>query len=241
MALYAISDLHLSLSCDKPMDVFGAGWHNYTDRIYENWTQTVKDSDLVIVGGDISWAMYLEDTYKDLQFLNSLPGKKLLLRGNHDYWWMSIAKMKAFFEANGFETLSFLQNDAFGYGGSLIAGTRGWLLPSADGFGSKDRKIYERELIRLELALGAMKKLEDKSETETKKRVAVFHYPPFDKDGTPDAQIIELLSRYSVTDCIYGHLHGMACRGAFNGKYGDINFCLTSADFLEFRPLNLDF
>ena len=240
MSLYAMSDLHLSLSCDKPMDVFGAGWHNYTDRIYENWTRTVKDNDLVIVGGDISWAMYLEDTYKDLQFLNSLPGKKLLLRGNHDYWWMSIAKMKAFFENNGFETLSFLQNDAFCCDNSLIAGTRGWILPSSDGFGSKDRKIYERELIRLELALSAMKKLEEKSETEIKRRVAVFHYPPFDKDGNPDTSVTELLSRYSVTDCIYGHLHGMACKGAFNGKYNGVNYSLTSADFLEFRPLNLD-
>lgn len=241
MALYAMSDLHLSFSCDKPMDVFGAGWQNYTERIFENWTGTVKDNDLVIVGGDISWAMYLEDTYEDFQFLNSLPGKKLLLRGNHDYWWMSIAKMKAFFEGNGFDTVSFLQNDAVCFGDSLIAGTRGWLLPSNDGFGSTDRKIYERELIRLELALEAMAKLEEKSEVKAKRRIAVFHYPPFDKDNIPDSRITELLSRYSVTDCLYGHLHGLACKGAFNGKYGGINFALTSADFLEFRPLNLDF
>ncbi len=240
MALYAMSDLHLSFSCDKPMDVFGTGWHNYTDKIYENWTETVKDNDLVIVGGDISWAMYLEDTYEDLRFLNSLPGKKLLLRGNHDYWWMSIAKMKAFFEENSFDTLSFLQNDAIAHGHALIAGTRGWLLPDSDGFRSKDKKIYDRELIRLELALGAMKKLEEKSENQIKRRVAVFHYPPLGKDNVPDSSIMELLKRFSVTDCIYGHLHAGACRGAFNGEYDGISFSLTSSDFLEFRPLNLD-
>ena len=144
MALYAMSDLHLSHSVKKPMDIFGPSWHNYMDRIKSGWTKTVSNDDTVIVGGDISWGMYLEEAREDFEFINALPGKKLLLRGNHDYWWESLAKLKAFLKENGFHSIEFLQNDAYLFEGRVICGTRGWITPQSDGFGAKDRKIYER-------------------------------------------------------------------------------------------------
>lgn len=240
MALYALSDLHLSLSANKPMDVFGSSWHNYMERIYNNWQSVVSDDDLCIIGGDISWAMYLDDALEDLRFLDSLPGRKLLVRGNHDYWWESLAKLKAFTASNGFESVSFLQNDGFLYGDCSIAGTRGWLLPGSDGFGADDRKIYERELIRLELSLQGVRRMEEQSGISGFRRIAVLHYPPVDSSGNPDEGISAILARYGVSECIYGHLHGPAVRSAFCGVSGGIRYRLTSADYLEFMPCNLD-
>lgn len=239
MALYAMSDLHLSLSADKPMDVFGSAWHNYMERIHDNWHSCVSADDLVIVGGDISWAMYLEDAFEDFKFLNELPGRKLLVRGNHDYWWESLAKLKAFVSSNGFDTVSFLQNDAFVFKHTVISGTRGWTIPSSDSFAVSDGKIYDRELIRLELSLRAAKKLKD-SDASVRRHIAVLHYPPVSPAGIPDEGIASLLRSFGVTGCIYGHLHGPACSESFTGVADGIEYALVSADHLSFKPCNLD-
>lgn len=240
MALYAMSDLHLSLSASKPMDVFGPSWHNYMEKIYSNWNEIVTKDDTVVVGGDISWAMYLEDAYEDLKFLDSLPGKKLIMRGNHDYWWQTLSKMKSFFQRNGFSSIDILQNNAFVIGDKSVSGTRGWILPSSDSFRADDRKIYERELIRLSLSLDALEKEEAQNGGSTYERIVVLHYPPVNANGGADRNILEILRKYSVKKCIYGHLHGNVGQSAFCGNIGGIEFRLVSSDYLKFIPCNLD-
>ncbi|MBE7049834.1 MAG: serine/threonine protein phosphatase [Ruminococcaceae bacterium] len=236
MALYAMSDLHLSLGVEKPMDVFGNSWHNYMKKIKFQWNKTVGKDDTVIVGGDISWGMYLDEAKEDFAFLNSLPGKKILLRGNHDYWWESLSKLRAFLLKNSFDTIEFLQNDAMVVQEKVVCGTRGWILPQSDGFTGKDRKIYERELIRLSLSLEKGKKI-----SEGREVICVFHFPPLKSDGSLDPSIGEILHKNSVKRCLYGHLHGQVAKSAFEGVSEGIEFRLVSADFLEFTPYNLDF
>ena len=241
MALYALSDLHLALSVDKPMDVFGSSWSDYMERIRCNWHDIVAPDDLVIVGGDISWATYLDELTEDFLFLDSLPGKKLLIKGNHDYWWESVTKMRKYTQINGFDSISFLHNDAFVYNGFSVAGTRGWLLPDSDGFGSEDRKIYERELIRLRLSLDAAAKLEEKNPQNAGCRVAVFHYPPVDiTSGRPDEHVLAILREYGVKKCVYGHIHGPKLKDAFCGMADGIEFVCASADYLNFTPYKID-
>lgn len=241
MALYAMSDLHLSLSAPKPMDVFGSSWHNYMEKIYSNWNDVVKEGDTVIVGGDISWAMYLDEAYEDLKFLHSLPGRKLIMRGNHDYWWQTLAKMKAFFKENGFSSIDILQNNAFVIENKSVAATRGWILPSSDSFKADDRKIYERELIRLSLSLDALIKEEKENGGNVYERIVALHYPPVTANGTADEGIFEILKKYCVSKCIYGHLHGNVGQSAFCGNLDGISFKLVSSDYLKFIPCNLDF
>ena len=238
MALYALSDLHLSFGTDKPMDVFGSLWQDYTDRIFTNWTQTVTGDDTVIIGGDVSWATYLDETKKDFEFINSLPGQKIIIKGNHDYWWESITKLRSYTASMGFSTMNFLHNSAFIYCDWSIAGTRGWLLPGADGFGKDDKKIYERELIRLALSLDEAVKQEEASGGNYR-RVAVLHYPPVKSDGTPDEGFLSVLKKYGVEKCIYGHLHGAGMMQGFTGSSQGIEFILTSADYLKFCPLEI--
>ena len=237
MAIFAISDLHLSLSADKPMDVFGSAWHGYMDRIRENWQKNVTPDDLVIIAGDISWAMYLDEAKEDFSFLNSLNGHKLLVRGNHDFWWSSFAKLKAFTKDKGFDTISFLQNDAFVWQNTVISGTRGWLTPGDAPFSESDARIYERELIRLELSLKSAQKLKNNS---ISRHIVAVHYPPVSSDGIPDEGIASLLAAFGVTDCIYGHLHGPSCAQGFSGTSGDVRYALTSCDHLSFTPFKLD-
>lgn len=237
MALFALSDLHLSLGADKPMDIFGPSWHNYTDRILSNWNRTVAADDLVIVGGDLSWATYLDEARADFEFLHSLPGKKLLIKGNHDYWWESVTKLKAFVTDNGFDSIEFLHNSAYIYEDFVIAGTRGWILPSSDGFGSEDEKIYNRELIRLGISLGEASKLMENSGDY--KMTAVLHYPPVLSGGKADDGIMDVLLRHNVSRCIYGHLHGGGLNTAFCGNIAGVEFTLTSADYLDFTPVKI--
>ncbi len=239
MALFAMSDLHLSLSADKPMDIFGFRWQNHLEKLSENWNKTVTSNDLVIVGGDISWAMYLEDAKEDFAFLNSLNGKKLLIRGNHDYWWESKAKLSAFIEENGFDTINFLQNDAFIWEDTIISGTRNWIVPETDGFSSKDKPIYERELIRLSLSLDASEKLKS-ANPQINRTIAVLHYPPFSYKDAVDKKIEKILLSHSVKVCLFGHLHGPSCENAFTGDKNGIKYILTSADHLSFTPYKLD-
>lgn len=239
MAIFTMSDLHLSLDTDKSMEVFGRAWDNYIQRIYHNWNNTVKDTDTVIVGGDISWAMQLKECKKDFDFLNSLPGNKLLFKGNHDYWWESMTKMKAFAVDNGYHTFTFVQNNAILCEDSLICGTRGWSLPGDGGFGHDDEKIYNREVLRLELSLKDGEALAGIKGLEPKKRICVLHYPPFTKSGVPDEGITGLMKAYGVTHCVYGHLHGLGLTGAFEGEHEGISYRLVSGDYLGFVPAKI--
>ena len=224
MALYAIGDTHLSLRSDKPMDVFGGGWEGYVDKLREGFAP-VEDSDTVVLCGDLSWGMSLEEARDDFAFLNSeLPGEKWLLKGNHDYWWTTASKMNAFFAANGFTRLHILHNNCALYGDTALCGTRGWFYE--EDRGEHSAKIFNRELIRLEASLKAAGERE---------KICFLHYPPLYR-GYRCQEIIDLLERYQVRVCCYGHLHGASHRLAIEGVQGNVDYRLVSADFVGFRP-----
>jgi len=239
MAIFTMSDLHLSLDTDKSMEVFGHSWNNYINRIYDNWHATVGSDDTVLIGGDISWAMHLKECKKDFEFINSLPGKKYLFKGNHDYWWESMTKLNAFLTENEFCTMQFVNNNAFICEDALVTGSRGWILPGESGFGPDDEKIYKRELIRLELSLQYGEELCEKSDFLPKRRICILHYPPFTKERTLDEGILDILKKYGVTHCFYGHLHSASAKNAFDGVCDGIEFRLVSADRLEFNPIKI--
>lgn len=229
MSVFAISDLHLSFGTDKPMDVFGGRWENYTQKLSENWNKIVNKDDLVLIPGDISWAMNLDDTFKDFCYIDKLNGKKLFLRGNHDYWWSTLTKMNNFVENKGFTSISFLQNNAFEWDNIVICGTRGWTIAKSNS-SENDKKIYERERQRLILSLeeaAAMKKDEI---------IAAMHYPPIETNDTCGG-FSDILRAYNVKECIYGHLHGSAHKFAPTGTINDIKLRLVSCDYLNFIPL----
>ena len=204
--VYAIGDLHLSLSVpNKAMDVFGAHWKDHTERIKEAWQDTVSEEDLVLIPGDISWAMYLNDAIADLAFIGGLKGTKLILRGNHDYWWQSVTKVRAALP----EKMFALQNDVFRFGDICVCGTRGWTVPESAHFKeSADRKLYERELIRLDLSLKALPK--------DVYAIGMLHFPPFSETGEKSG-FSERFKEAGVHDVVYGHLHGASCKYMFNG------------------------
>ena len=220
MSIYAIADLHLSFGTNKPMEIFGSNWENHTEKIRKNWEETVKQDDLVLLPGDFSWAMYLSDTYQDFAFLNSLPGRKILLKGNHDYWWSTLASMYRYLEENNFKNIDFLQNNSYEYENYIIAGTRGWSTLDCED----NKKILKRENIRLELSLqDGIKKY-----GEEKRIIACMHYPPA-------PEFIETMKKYNVTQCIYGHLHGPSHKDRIEGIKQGINFKLVSSDYLDFK------
>ena len=226
MALYAIGDTHLSLSSGKPMDVFGGGWTGYVDKLKEGFSQ-IRPEDTVVLCGDLSWAMGLEEAREDFAFLNALPGKKLLMKGNHDYWWNTAAKMERFFQENGFTTFHLLHNNCHFYGDIALCGTRGWFYEEdREGHGTK---IFNRELIRLEASLKA---------GGEKEKFCFLHYPPL-YQGYRCQEIIDLMERYGVTRCYYGHLHGGSHRLAASGKHGGIEYHLVSADYMGLLPEKL--
>lgn len=224
MALYAIGDLHLSLGTNKPMDVFGPKWANYVERIRENFSK-LNDDDVIVIAGDISWGMSLEQSLPDFQFIDALPGRKILLKGNHDYWWGTASKMKKFFAEHDITTLDILYNNAFFYGGHAICGTRGWFYEEAGGE-AHDRKIMLREVGRLETSLKA---------AGDKTKLVFLHYPP-KYLGYECPEILDLLDAYHVPLCCYGHIHSRGCRSAFQGMYHDTEFRLLSADYISFCP-----
>ena len=223
--VYAIGDLHLSLSVpDKAMDVFGARWKDHAERIKEAWQNTVREDDLVLIPGDISWAMYLQDAIADLAFIGSLRGKKLLLRGNHDYWWQSVTKVRTALPEGTFA----LQNDVFRFGEITVCGTRGWTVPESAHFKeSADRKLFERELIRLDLSLN---RLEPGTTA-----VGMLHYPPFSESGEKSA-FAKRFEEAGVKHVVYGHLHGASLKFAFNGEKDGVTYHCVSADSLDFAP-----
>lgn len=230
MALYSIADLHLPLGIDKPMDIFGARWENYVERLADNWQSKISRNDTVVMPGDFSWATYLEQSYKDFEFLNKLNGRKILLKGNHDYWWTTMNKLGEFIAGNGFESIFFLHNNSFMYDDTAICGTRGWIHPAWDSFGEEDKKIFDREVLRLELSLKSAEKHNE---------IYVFtHYPP--RSGKLETNaFVEMMEAYEVKKCIYGHLHGTAHKNAVEENIGGIEYRLVSSDYLNFNPVLL--
>ena len=223
MALYAIGDTHLSLGSSKPMDVFGGGWEGYVDKLREGFAH-VKPEDTVVLCGDLSWGMSLEEARADFAFLNALPGRKLLLKGNHDYWWTTANKMNAFFQANGFDTLNILHNNCYFYGDLALCGTRGWFFE--ENAAPQSAKVFNREVMRLEASLKAAGERE---------KLCFLHYPPL-YQGYSCPEIVALLERYQVRACYYGHLHGGSHRLAMEGTFGTVSYHLVAADYLRFLP-----
>lgn len=226
MALFTIADLHLPLGCDKPMDVF-PGWAGYLPKLEQAWRSMITPQDTVVLGGDISWAMKLEETQADFAFLQQLPGRKIILKGNHDYWWTTMAKMNDFLAANGFDSLSFLFNNSYEVDGVSLCGTRGWLF---DDTAPHDAKVMARETGRLRMSLQA---------ATTARRFVFLHYPPLCTNAVAP-QMIEVMQEYGAERCYYGHLHGDAIRWAVQGKRDGIAYKLVSADALAFVPLKIE-
>lgn len=228
MALYTISDLHLGFNLEKPMDIFGENWRKHTDKIRTNWLNEISEEDTVLISGDISWSLRSEDSVYDLGWINELPGKKIIGKGNHDFWWSSITKMNAMYE-----NTKFLQNNFYKYGEYAICGTRGWICPNSSNFTEKDDKIYKRELIRLKLSLDSAKN------NGFNKIIVMMHYPPVN-DKFEESDFIKIYKEYNVEKVIYGHLHGPVLRGKlFVGTIDGIEYILTSADYLDFKPLKI--
>lgn len=229
MALFVIADLHLSLGADKPMDVF-PGWKDYVNRLEKNWRAAVSEEDTVVVAGDISWAMKLEDSQEDFAWLHSLPGQKVILKGNHDYWWSTRSKIDGFFAQNGFDDLHVLHNCAYRVGDVAVCGTRGWLYNSET---EEDKKIVNREAGRLLASVAEAKSLGGRP-------VAFLHYPPV-YDNMECAEILEILSQNGISDCYFGHIHGQyAARRALVGEYKGIRMHLISCDFVNFSPVRVE-
>lgn len=228
MALYAIGDLHLSFGSDKPMDVFGSGWENHPQKLREAF-QILRAEDVCVICGDLSWAMSLEEAEEDFRFLDGLPGTKILIKGNHDYWWGTAASMNAFFERKGFTTLRILHNGSIPYGEDMaLCGTRGWFCEEETG-SPHDRKVMNREILRLETSLKA---------AGDRTKLCFLHYPP--RFGSYVCrEITELLKSYRVGLCCYGHLHGPSHRAAVQGTVEGVRYRLVSADYVGFRPQKL--
>ncbi|WP_028509954.1 metallophosphoesterase [Ruminococcus sp. NK3A76] len=228
MSLFVIADLHLSLGVDKPMDIFG-GWDNYVQRLEENWQRLVSPDDTVVIPGDISWGMNLEQSKADFDFINRLNGRKIISKGNHDYFWNSRKKMEDFFQANGFDTLHIMHNNCFEYEGIGICGSRGWINETGD---PDDVKVLKREAQRLEVSITA-------AEIQGLVPVVFLHYPPVFADSV-NVEIFDVLMKHNIRYCFYGHLHGgVAHSKSVNGLYNGIQMRLVSADYLKFVPLDI--
>lgn len=226
MSLFAIADLHLSLGEDKPMDIF-FGWDDYVNRLESNWKKLVTDKDTVVIAGDISWAMKLEDTYEDFKFINDLPGKKIFLKGNHDYWWGTKSKIDSFLSQNELNSISILFNNTYTCDDFAICGTRGWFLENDT---EQDLKVLNREVGRLIMSIEAAIKT-------GKEPIVFLHYPPY-YNGTECKEIIDVLVKYDIKKCFYGHIHGRSnFRFAFDGEYKGIDFRLISCDKVGFMPV----
>ena len=224
MSLFAIGDTHLSLNTQKPMDIFN-GWDNYVERLSKNWNALVTSDDTVVIMGDVSWAMHLEEAEKDFSFLNDLPGEKIILKGNHDYWWNTRRKMDTYFTENQFSTLHILHNDAYRVGDVSICGTRGWFYDSTE----KDvDKVLLREVQRLRTSIQAGKALGGEP-------IVFLHYPPI-TNAQRCEPILNVLMEEKIQRCYYAHLHGEVTKYAFNGTYEGIKFELLSGDYVKFCP-----
>lgn len=227
MALYAIGDLHLSLGCEKPMDVFGGKWENYVEKLIGGFS-SVSDEDTVVLCGDLTWGMTIDEALEDFLFIDRLPGRKIILKGNHDYWWTTAAKAKKFFAEHGITSIDILNNNCFFYDNIAICGTRGWFYEESKAT-EHDRKIMLRECMRLEASLKA---------AGDKEKFVFMHYPPkFYNYECPE--LLKLLEKYAVKLCCYGHIHSAGCSFAFNGTLNGTEHMLVSADFIDFCPKRL--
>lgn len=231
MKIFAISDLHLSVNNPKPMDIFGPTWEGYLDKIFAEWKEKVGEDDLVLLAGDFSWAMKLEDTAPDFALLEDLPGKKIIIRGNHDYWWKSISAVRAVLPKDFYA----IQNDAYKFGEYVICGTRLWNLPDERKKQTEaDEKIYKRELIRLELTLQNAKKIQ----TGDEKIICMLHYPPY-TFKEEDNEVTALLEKYGVSKVVYGHIHAYCKQNLVLEKNG-IVYYLTSCDIVGNRLVEIE-
>ncbi len=265
MSIFAIADLHLSLTSGKPMDVFGSSWENYVERLEEAWRSKIRPEDTVLIPGDISWGMTMDEALADFQFIESLPGTKILSKGNHDFWWNTNKKVEDFFAAHGMTSMKLLRNNGYIVENTLIAGTRGWLLPENPESKAEDEKIYLREVGRLERSLQdsirmyeeslAAKELargvpgepgcgdagtasEDAHAASVVRKVAMLHYPPI-YDPERENGFTQTLEKYGFTLCLYGHLHGRGHLKAFNGEKNGVEYRLIAADYLRFDPMEI--
>lgn len=234
MSIYAIADLHLSFLHNKPMNIFGDNWDNHAEKIKYNWMAKVKDKDYIILPGDFSWEMHLEDTKLDFGYLDSLPGKKILLKGNHDYWWTTVAKMNNFIKENEFTNIDFLYNNSYLVENKIIVGTRGWNILDTES----NSKMIKRENVRLEISIqdGINKFGKDKE------IIAFLHYPPISKisiECGEKTEFVKTLEKYNISKCYYGHLHGRAHKDAVEGKIQGIEYKLISADYINFNLLKI--
>ena len=227
MALYAIGDLHLSLGADKPMDVFGGPWENYVEKIRLGFS-ALHDEDVCVLCGDLAWGMTMEQALPDFRFIEALPGKKILLKGNHDFWWSTAKKAYDFFEAHDMHTMDILNNNCYFYGDYAICGTRGWFYEE-DAAGTHTGKMLAREALRLEASLKA---------AEGKPIYCFLHYPPI-YQGYKCPEMLELLDKYEVERCYYGHLHGYTHRRAFEGMREKTEYALIAADYVAFQPVKI--
>ena len=228
MAIFAIADLHLSFGVNKPMDIFG-GWSDYVSRLEKSFKEKIRNNDTVVIPGDISWGINLSEAKPDFDFLNSLPGEKILLKGNHDYWWETKTKLEKFFLQNNFDTLKILFNNHYRYGEYGICGTRGWINEKKGE--AADKKVLTREASRLETSIRS-------AISDNLKPVVFLHYPPIYYNER-NYEILEVLHRYGIKKCFYGHIHGPAQNYAIDGVVDGIDFRLISADYLKFVPLDI--
>lgn len=229
MALYAIGDLHLCLGAPKPMDIFGGAWVGYMDKLKAGLS-VIRPEDTTVLLGDLSWALDLQSAQADFAWINEIPGKKILLKGNHDYWWSTASKFEKFCKANEFENLHLLNNNCYSYGDYAICGTRGWFFEE-ERSGQHDEKVFKRELIRLEASLKA---------AGERSKLVFLHYPPRYK-GYECPEILTLLKQYEVRRCFYGHLHGGSHKLAMEGLWDGVEYRLVSADYIGFRPYTVIF
>ena len=230
MALYTIGDLHLAQSVDKPMDIFGPVWKNHPEKLKQGFSSLTAE-DVCVLCGDLSWGMGLEQCRDDFAFIDALPGRKIILKGNHDYWWTTVKKIGAFFRENGFATMEILNNNSFVYEGRAICGTRGWFYEEEKGT-EHDKKLLQREVLRLRASLD--------SASLASEKLVFLHYPPITKASRCE-EILSVLAEYRVRRCYYGHLHAKACLSAYNGWADGTEFRLVSADYLHFSPKIIDF
>lgn len=224
MGLYTIGDLHLSLSTNKPMDIFGEIWRGHTEKLRETFSQ-LSDDDTIVLCGDSSWGISLEESLEDFLFIESLPGQKIVLKGNHDYWWETASKMNGFFEKNGIKTIKILHNNCYFYGDYALCGTRGWFKDEETLDMVHNQKVLNREVQRLETSLKA---------AGEKEILCFLHYPPM-YQGYECPEILAALQKYPVKACYYGHLHGPSHKRAIEGQRFGIDFSLVAADYLRFE------
>ena len=230
MNVYSISDLHLDINNTKPMDIFGPVWHNYLDKIVDSWNSLVQDDDVVILAGDYSWSMKLDEVVPDFDFLKNLKGTKILIRGNHDYWWSSVSRVREKLPSNTYA----LQNDAIKIGEYIFCGNRGWQIPEGKYDTEENQKLYNRELVRLELSMKSAKKLQ----TNNEKIIYITHYPPFNNKIEPSLYT-KMLEEYGVSYVVFGHLHGYVNPKMLYNEINGIKYFLTSCDAVKNRLVKI--